>query len=354
MRLQKQFSVVECSGSPHEIGLQMGDGCRDNIVKALAMTIGGLSLVNNAAKPDIIANAMKYYPKVKASNPELIEQLQGMAEGAGISFEEAFTLKCGFDLGGYYNQLSSMCTSFAVTGEAAENGQTIIGQTIDWFPGCPMDLVRTVHSDGLKQLSLVLWGVVEYTLNSTGFGMCANGTWGSIEKFMFNIPMGFYLTKAMRQNTLEDAMEILRSNARGIGYFHLASAEKMVGIESIQDDYETILPHKGVLVHSNNYLTERFKISDMSSIVVPDSPDRVDRIRTLINDHYGHITPELMMMLMTDHEKYPCSICRHAEPGKRQETASETLAAYVMIPAEGIIYISRGNPCQYDFEKYIL
>ena len=355
MKKQKQFNVIECFGSPYEIGLQMGVECRDNIVKALQMTIGGLSWVNNVGKPDIIANAMKFFPRVKDFNPELIDQLRGMAEGAKISFEEAITFQCGYDLGGYYNQLSSMCTSFAVTGEATENGQTILGQTIDWFPGCPMDLVRTVHLDGLRQLKLVLWGVAEYTLNSTGFGMCANGTWGAVEKYMFNTPMGFYLHKAMRQNTLEDAMEILRANARGLGYFHLASSEKkMVGIESIQDDFEMILPTNGILVHSNNYLTERFKSSDMASIIIPDSPDRVERIRALINDHYGYITPELMMMLMTDHDKYPCSICRHVDPSKPPEAASETLAAYVMIPEDGVIYIARGNPCQYSFGKYSL
>jgi isopenicillin-N N-acyltransferase-like protein len=38
----------------------------------------------------------------------------------------------------------------------------------------------------------------------------------------------------------------------------MASSEKqMIGIESIQDDYEMILPQNDVLVHSNNYLTER-------------------------------------------------------------------------------------------------
>lgn len=354
MRQQKQFDVIECSGTPREIGHQIGVKCRDNIAKALQMTILGLALVNNAEKPDIITNALKFYPKVKDFNPELIEQIQGMAEGAKISFEEAFTLSCAFDLGGYYNQLSGMCTSFAVTGKATENGQTILGQTIDWFPGCPMDLVRITHANGLKQLSLVLWGVTEYTLNSAGFGICANGTWGAVEKYMFNTPMSFYLTKAMRQNTLEKAMEILRSNARGLGYFHLASSEKMLGIESIQDDFQIILPQNGVLAHSNNYLTERFKSCDMAGILVPDSPDRVERIRTLINDHYGHITPELMMTLMTDHDKYPCSICRHTEPGKPPETASETLAAYVMIPEEGIMHISWGNPCQYNYEKYSL
>lgn len=355
MKQHKRFNIIDCKGTPYEIGLQIGKGCSDNITKALQMTIGGLSWVNNAEKSDIITNAMKYLPKVKDFHPEFVEQLRGLAEGAAISFEEAFTLQCGFDLGGYYNQLSSMCTSFAVTGQAAENGRTILGQTIDWVPGCPMDMIKIEYLDGVMQLKLVLWGVAEYTLNAEGFGMCANGTWGLVEKYMFNIPMCSYLDKAMRQKTLEDAMEILRANSRGLGYFHMASSEKqMIGIESIQDDYEMILPQNDVLVHSNNYLTERFKPIDLASIVVPDSPGRVERIRALINDNYGHITPELMMTLMSDHDNYPSSICRHVDQRKPAEAASETLAAFVMIPEERVMHISWGNPCQYYFEKYIL
>jgi hypothetical protein len=34
--------------------------------------------------------------------------------------------------------------------------------------------------------------------------------------------------------------------------------------------------------------------------------------------------------------------------------ASETLAAYVMVPETGVMYIAWGNPCQYEFEEYRL
>lgn len=353
MKQQRRFKVIECCGSNFEIGFQIGRECRENITRAIQMTIGGLGFVHQAGRADIIANAMKFYSKIMDFDPCLAERLEGMAEGAGISVEEAITLQCAFDLGGYYGQLSSMCTSFAVSGAAAEKNQTILGQTIDWVPGCPMDLIKVVYPNGMKQLSLVLWGVVEYTLNSQGFGMCANGTWAGVEKYLFNLPVSVYLHKAMGQETIDDAMEILKAHARGLGYYHLASFDnKMWGIEGIQDDFEIITPQNDVLVHSNHYLTERFKKHDMANLVVPDSYDRVGRIQGLINEKLGSITPEIMMAIMSDHEQYPTSICRHVDTSKPVEFASETLAAYIMVPNEGVMYIAWGNPCMYEFEEY--
>lgn len=355
MKQAKCFKVIECSGSPYEIGAQTGDACRENILKALDISIGGLSYVSNISKENILANAMKYFPRVKSFDPDLIAMLQGQADGAGISFEEAFALKCGFDLGAYCNNLSGLCTSFAVTGQASKNGKTLLGQNIDWFPGCPMDLVKIVHADGFQQLSLILWGVVEYTLNSAGFGICANGTWAAAENFMLNIPVGCYLPKAMRQKTLQGAFEVLRTNARGLGYYHLASAEQeMVGIESIQDDFQIIMPQNDILTHSNHYLTDRFKKNDMVDVLTPDSPDRIARISQLINEHYGKITLATMMEILADHDKFPCSICRHVDETKAPEFASETLGAYIMIPADRKMFIAWGNPCQYEFMEYKL
>lgn len=159
----------------------------------------------------------------------------------------------------------------------------------------------------------------------------------------------------MSQDTFGQAMEILRDHARGLGYYHLAAADhEMLGIEGIQDDYEIIAPEDHILVHSNHYLTERFKGHDLAGLMVPDSFGRVERIRALIKEQYGKITPEIMMAMLCDHDGHPCSICRHADTNLPMEAASETLSAYVMVPETGTMYIAWGNPCQYEFEEYRL
>ena len=54
---------------------------------------------------------------------------------------------------------------------------------------------------------------------------------------------------------------------------------------------------------------------------------------------------------MTDHNDYPRSICKHMD---QQVQLGETLAAVIMVPEEGVLYATCGQPCQNEYVKYSL
>jgi isopenicillin-N N-acyltransferase-like protein len=355
MKENRMFRVVECRGTQYEIGRQYGEACKKTIICSIERNLESVAWLS-VSKGDLIANAMKFLPLVKKFDPELMDFLKGEADGAGITFEEAFTLRCWFELAFYYKKVVGLCTSFAVTGEAAQGGKTILGQNLDWFADFPIDLLKIEHNNGLKQLSLSFGGIVECTMNSYGLGMCANMTMApEIENFHKNIPFGCYMPKVMRQKIIGDALGILCKTARGIQYFALGSAEgDIIGIESVFDDFNILYPEKDMLFHCNHYLTERFKKGDRCYLSTPDSYLRIYRIRRLMEKHYGKITPKIIMEVLTDHNNYPNSICRHANPNVVPHLRSETTASYIMVPEEEKMYISYGPPCQYEYIEYKL
>ena len=51
---------------------------------------------------------------------------------------------------------------------------------------------------------------------------------------------------------------------------------------------------------------------------------------------------------MSDHANAPHSICGHGAPGL------QTITACVLNPAEGRLWVSRGNPCAADYHLYTL
>ncbi|MEA4926900.1 MAG: C45 family peptidase [Syntrophomonadaceae bacterium] len=351
MKNVKEFKLVECSGTPYEIGYQWGGGCKESIMQSVENNFNGIQMVHQASKEQVITTAMKFFPLVQDFDPYLIEILKGQADGSGISFEEIFTQKCSFELAFYYKQIAALCTSFAATGNATEDGQTILGQTIDWAPGTPIDLIKIRHSDGLIQLVVVLGHSSEYTISSAGFGICANSTIG--QDYSFNIPLCCYLPKVMRQKNIHDAMGLLKQAARGFGYYHLADASgTMLGIESVHNDYELLYPKEDLLLHSNHYITERFQKGDLAPVFIPDSYYRLNQLKTLMNQHYGRISPEVVMDIMADHDNHPHSICSHID--LNSPFPSATLAALILVPAEGAIYIAAGNPCENEFVRYEL
>ncbi len=87
---------------------------------------------------------------------------------------------------------------------------------------------------------------------------------------------------------------------------------------------------------------------------MPDSYPRLDRIRSLMDKHYGRITPEIMMDILADHDKFPYSICKHIDETKPLPLQSVTLASYIMIPQEQVMLIAKGNPCQNEYLEYRL
>ncbi|MCX6826898.1 MAG: C45 family autoproteolytic acyltransferase/hydrolase [candidate division Zixibacteria bacterium] len=349
MKSHKEFKLIECWGTPYEIGRQWGEGCKESILKISDNSFNVMSLMYQAPKEEVIAHAMRFLPLVQKFDPYLIEIMRGQADGAGVNFEEIITQKCMNELLFRYNNITGLCTSFAVTGKATKDGKTILGQNIDFFPGSPIDLLKIHHSTGLVQYILSFSNSTEYTFSSAGFGICALATIG--QDYSFNIPLACYLPRVMRQKNIQDALDLLKQVASGLGYYHLADANgEIYGIESIHNDFEIIYPEKDLLLHSNHYITERFQKGDTAHMYQPDSYHRLETIKDFANQHYGHFDPEIAMEILADHNHHPDSICRHIN--QTNPLSSVTLASFIMVPEEGAIYIACGNPCEYEFVRY--
>lgn len=350
MKEKKLLKTIECQGTDREIGRQYGEASKEELRGGIE-GIYAFSQQYQMGREQVMANARKYLPLVENFDPQVLEFVKGIAEGSGISFEEAVMLQAGLEMMFYAGQISGLCTSFAATGEAAKGGKTFLGQNIDWLENSPMQLLRIKRADGIEQLSL---GGQTWGLNSAGIGFCLNATFPPQDTFRLNIPMGCYLSKLMRQRTIADALGVLCQSARGLAYHHLGSSEgDIIGFESTFDDYKVIHPERDMLVHSNHYLTERFKNSDLIQFN-PGTFLRVQRIRRLMELNYGQLTPKLMMEFLADHHNYPVfSICCHVDETKPQPHW-ETVASVIMIPAEGTMLVAAGNPCRYEYVEYKL
>ncbi len=356
MKRQNRLQVIECGGTPYEIGRQYGEAAKENVIKSAEIFFSSLENgFYKAAKDRVIYASQRYLNNVRIFDADSIERVKGMAEGAGLSFDEVFAIQCWSDILVNYPGLTGMCTSFAVAGAATRDGITIIGQNVDWHPEAPVDLVRINHPSGIKQLCLYLSGYGSFYLNSEGIGNCANLTLCPMGQVVNHVPFVFYMDMAMRQKTVSEAMDVLSEYARGIGYYHVADGMgNMSGIESIYDDYTIIRPVKEVLVHANHYETEKYQAVDVAKIYIPDSFSRADRLRELINNIYGSITPELMMATLSDHAGHPDSLCHHVDVTKPPELTSLSVASFIMIPAERVMYVSYGPPCENEYVEYIL
>jgi isopenicillin-N N-acyltransferase-like protein len=360
MNESKAINVVECTGTPYEIGLQYGRASEAILRKSLDMclkTLTGLAKVTlnaDLSTDEILSTAGNFLSMVEDFDEELIEFVKGEAEGAGMNFREAFYLRCAYDMLFCYGQISSMCTSFAATGPATRNGKTIVGRNIDFSGDWPFELLKIRHADGMEQLALCFGGVEWDVLNSNGFCNTMNGVFNL--DYRRNLPYGCYIFKAMRQRSIGAALRVLCQAARGYLYHVLASGEgDVIGIESTSNEFQILQPEDDILVHSNHYLADKFKQVDGAYTTFRDFPDtflRVARIRKLMKKHYGDITPKVMMEILSDHNNYPNSICRHPDTDFPAALVSKTLGSVIMVPEDRKMFIASGNPCQSEYVEY--
>jgi isopenicillin-N N-acyltransferase-like protein len=352
----RKLRIVECEGTPRQIGQQWGEGCRASFRASIDFLFQGLAHGPfKASREDVLRTAMKLEPNVRTFDPDALELIRGQAEGAGIAYEEAFALQSMLEVSINYAQIGGMCTSFAITGKATADGQALLGQNIDWSPDATVDLIRVHYPDGRSLLSLCLSCAPYYHLSSEGLANCANLTIVAPQPCGSIVPLGIYLPRAVRQSGLHAAMELLAGVARGFGSYLLADAEgRVLGFESTYDDRAVLEPEWGVIVHANHYQAERLRALDLTHQFVPCTHGRAARMKELLDAEYGRLTPERLMGFLADHGNPGGRLCRHDEPVAPGAMPMATKAAVVMAPARRTMWVAAGPACREPFVEYRL
>ena len=174
---KEEYPLVRAEGSAWEMGYQHGQQAAPLINKYLAWILRGRD-------PElVVADALTHEPGIQRLNPRLLEEVRGLAAGAGISYGEAMvcqtrgggavgasTAEAGADTDG--------CTAFALTGAATLDGQPIAGQNQDISP--EMDefgiVLHLTPTDGRpRAVTFTFAGQLGYMgMNSEGVSHFAN------------------------------------------------------------------------------------------------------------------------------------------------------------------------------------
>ena len=336
------FPLIEVSGNSYQMGYQHGIQATELIRKYLLW----IERLTRMPKEVLCQNAMGFLPMMEALSPAFVEEVRGLADGAGIRFEEAMLCQARAEAA---QVREGGCTAFALTGSATADGQPLAGQNQDLEPEYAdvAILLRVEPTDGRpRALMFTFAGQLGYSgMNQYGLAHFANALYDY--RWRLGIPH-YSLKRVMLEQWTVDACVKLLAQHRTCSAANVVLCDGEGQIADVEVRPEGIAHFQDrqpdCRVHTNHYLTSEFAAYETHSL--PDSCPRLTRMRALIKENYGKITVETMKAILADHQGDPGGICRHGEKDMH------SISGYIAEPAKRLLHVRRGHGCLGTWQGY--
>jgi len=355
--------LIEAEGTRFDIGFEHGRQASALAHGTLAWSFSELAAAG-LQRDAALARAMSLLEIVRLATPEMVEEVAGIAAGAGMSLAEAAVINTRYELLflGHSDATAvhaprGECTLFGVEGGRCAGGDPIIGQNVDLGPESrPFWVMLCVRPAGAPRvLTVTLAGMLaQEGMNSAGLALC--GSMIRCAGWRAGYPSRKFLRRrVLEQRSVAEAIALVRSSPPRASSHNLMLADAqgaLVDVETTIDDALLVRPAAGLLAHSNHYLSpaaqdENACIGDY----LHNSAARCERMRRLLEAVGEPFTPLLAANLLRDHAGAGRAICRH---GDRDEVGAETNVAVIAEPAKLRLHVALGPPCETAFTTYRL
>ncbi|MGI8998314.1 MAG: C45 family autoproteolytic acyltransferase/hydrolase, partial [Candidatus Limnocylindria bacterium] len=345
--------VITMKGTPHQCGVQYGTVVRELISYTVDAYLESFYRHHGLRSEQIFEIAREFEPMIESYDPATLEEMRGIAHGAGIPFEAVLTLNARSELvHGLKARLDEGCTSFAAVAPATADGSTIIGQNWDWSPAIRKStVILDIERQGDPRiLTMAEAGLVgKIGLNEAGVGLCVNFLLSDTRRF--GTPVHLIRRKVLSAPTFDSAVRSVVEADRALAANYLIGHAdgEVVDIEAWPGDVSLVTATDGVISHSNHFLTASDDRDDLGKLIYPDTLLRDGRLRERLTEHAGGIDVGTCQDALRDHSNLPDSICRHLNPSERQENQIETLGSVVIDLTNRSFGFCSGPPCQGSF-----
>ncbi|MGW0758967.1 C45 family autoproteolytic acyltransferase/hydrolase [Streptomyces sp. NPDC002814] len=371
--MKRSLPVVDISGTPSQRGRQYGEAVAPQLGAALGYYAEAFGASSGLTWPQVTARAARWLEPVRDYAPHLLEEMQGIADGAGVDLLDVLALNARGEVI-YDDSFARMregrttvpaeepaegCTSFAAYGPASGDGHVWAGQNWDWRAGVgdTVVMLRIVQPPKPTVIMQVEAGQIgRQGANSAGIALNANGLGGRFDDAV-GLPQTVIRRSVLDQSSITDALEVLcRTRA------HIASNALLTCREGFAVDIETtpaghgwMYPTDGLLVHGNHYqagvpaaLAADYRpISPDSLVRVPRAEDGLRLLREATGPDESR---KLIKQAMSDHLGFPESLCTHADPRTPEIKHWTTLVSSCVDLTAGDYHVTAGTPCDREYQ----
>ena len=343
--------IIEARGSFREIGRQIGEAAREQIRRSIAYSDEHMDWLAGMSLAEAERRSLALLPYAERFLPQYVDELAGLAEGAGLPFAKLVVANCGEELL-CAPRSRDHCTCMAV----ASDDRTIVGHNEDWIEADieNMVLLKVTVPDGTRFVSLTGAAYLPMCgMNSHGIAFVGNTIYARDERA--GVPNSFkhrWMLEATGRADA-DARACLPERSRGSNHLFAQAGGQIWDVEVSTARAVVIepAPEAGAagqpvtwLAHTNHFTAD--EMSDVERSDSEGSRHRLTRARELLAAGLGRGDDplELVAGVLRDHANAPTSICAHPVPDDPQD--GPTTGSLIFELEERRMHVCAGRPCE--------
>lgn len=359
--------VIE--GTPRQRGQIYGESLRTRIHELIGQFWEEISLTAGLSQNEIIAAWLaetNYLESVERWTPQLLEEVRGVGEGAGIDFDTIFSWQLLDELCWFGDLISArksavsgigQCSTLGVFGEGdhitrlAQNwdSMTILGEYLTL-------LHVKEPSTGLETFVITSSGRIgPFGMNNRSTGICLNGLTEFVKSAGSGLPVVFVARGALEQGTSEEAARFVQRVRHATGQNYTIAGPQSIWMYEASANQVRHVPAGGTrIVHTNHpFANDDLRVSirtpEVQSRNWKKTTTRYNCIQNRLADHSQPVTVETIKAILSSHDSQDVPVCRHAGAEGNLSTA----AAMIMELSEHpVLHLAQAHPCEAEFKTF--
>ena len=314
------------------------------------------------------AEATAFRPAIERWCPALLEEVAGMAEGAGVELETMLSFQMG-DEHYWYQRKKWLekkgvegvgCSALGVFGEGGRGA--LLAQNMDIetkYDGAQVLLHIEHQGSTLESLVYTSAGYLALTgMNNRPLGICCNALL-QLNYAADGLPVAFLVRRVLELSSLPEARKFLAGIKHASGQNYLVGdLEKVESWECSGSQVSQFVPHAGAtrVYHTNHPLSNNDQ--DIYRRILQQTPPekrpkgrsnsevRQDFLAERLKDTSTAITVEAVKSILGSRE---VPICFENEEGR----SGFTFGCLIMeLSSQPVLHLSPGPPCSTPFQTF--
>ena len=371
MRTQ-DMPVVDLTGDPRERGRIYGESQRARIAGILECWYGDIAATHKIKPESYIADFLaetSFLPAIEKHTPDAMEEVRGMAEGAGVSEAVMLAFNCMDEEWWYGRERLARssggrgddgehCSALAVTGQAGL--PTYVAQTMDiagWSDGYQVLLRHHDDGTGITSLMFSVAGMLMLTgMNDAGVAVCCN-TLLQLERRRDGLPVQFVTRGILAQKSFDDAVAFTRAVPHASGQnYTIGAAGRVASLECSANKVAAYVPgeDKGRVWHTNHPFANDdithgagSPLEEGGAMASANTLARYDCLTRRIGS--GRITPEIIKATLASRDDADHPVSRTVAPGQVNVIGFTAGAMVYVMENPPRMELAAGPPCSTDF-----